>query len=141
MKPYEGSDFYNIDSLLTDEEKMIRDTVREFVSKEVIPIIEKHDREGTFPKQLIPQLADLGVFGATIKGYGCAGLNYVSYGLIMQELERGDSGLRSFVSVQGALAMYAIAAYGSEEQKLKFLPEMAKGKMIGRGHIKILFTD
>ncbi len=131
MKPYEGSDFYSIDSLLSDEEKMIRDTVRDFVSKEVIPIIEKHDREGTFPKELIPQLADLGVFGATIKGYGCAGLSYVSYGLIMQELERGDSALRSFVSVQGALAMNAISAYGSEEHKNKYLPEMAKGKMIG----------
>src|ERR1035437_2158117 len=119
MKPYEAVDFYNIDGLLNDEEKMIRDTVRSWVSNELIPIIEKHDREGTFPKHLIPQLAELGTLGATIKGYECAGLSYTSYGLIMQELERGDSGLRSFVSVQGALCMSPIFAYGSEEQKLK----------------------
>lgn len=131
MKQYEGSDFYQIDTLLSEEEKMIRDTIRSWVSKELIPIIEKHDREGTFPKHLIPQLAEMGTLGATIKGYGCAGLSYTSYGLIMTELERGDSGLRSFVSVQGALCMYPISAYGTEEQKQKFLPEMAKGKVIG----------
>lgn len=131
MKSYEGSDFFNLDSLLTEEELMIRDTVREFVSKEVVPIIEKHDREGSFPKHLIPKFAELGMLGATIKGYGCAGLSYTAYGLIMQELERGDSSLRSFVSVQGALAMGAIAMYGDEEQKEKFLPQMAQGKLIG----------
>jgi len=131
MKPFEGVDFYNIDSMLSDEEKMIRDTLRQWVSKEVIPIIEKHDREGTFPKSLIPQLAELGTLGATIKGYGCAGLSYTAYGLMMQELERGDSGLRSFVSVQGALCMFPIFAYGTEEQKQKYLPQMAKGKIIG----------
>lgn len=131
MKPFEGVDFYNVDSMLSDEEKMIRDTIRQWVSKEVIPIIEKHDREGTFPKSLIPQLAELGTLGATIKGYECAGLSYTSYGLIMQELERGDSGLRSFVSVQGALCMFPIFAYGTEEQKQKYLPQMAKGKVIG----------
>ncbi|MCC6278259.1 MAG: acyl-CoA dehydrogenase family protein [Oligoflexia bacterium] len=131
MKAFEGSDFYNIDSLLNEEERMIRDTVRAWVSKEVIPIIEKHDREGTFPKNLIPQLAEMGTLGATIKGYECAGLSYTTYGLIMQELERGDSGLRSFVSVQGALCMYPIFAYGNEEQKQKYLPGMAKGKLIG----------
>jgi len=131
MKPFEAVDFYNIDSMLSDEEKMIRDTIRQWVSKEVIPIIEKHDREGTFPKSLIPQLAELGTLGATIKGYECAGLSYTAYGLIMQELERGDSGLRSFVSVQGALCMFPIFAYGTEEQKQKYLPQMAKGKIIG----------
>lgn len=131
MKTYEALDFYEIDGLLTSEEKMIQDTVRSWVSKEVIPIIEKHDREGTFPTQLIPQLAEMGTLGATLKGYGCAGLNYTSYGLIMQELERGDSGLRSFVSVQGALCMFPIYAYGNEEQKQKYLPGMAQGKLIG----------
>jgi glutaryl-CoA dehydrogenase len=131
MKTFEGVDFYNVDSMLSDEEKMIRDTIRQWVSKEVIPIIEKHDREGTFPKSLIPQLAELGTLGATIKGYECAGLSYTAYGLIMQELERGDSGLRSFVSVQGALCMFPIFAYGTEEQKQKYLPQMAKGKVIG----------
>jgi glutaryl-CoA dehydrogenase len=131
MKKFEGVDFYNIDSLLSDEEKMIRDTIRQWVSKEVLPIIEKHDRDGTFPKELIPQLAELGTLGATLKGYECAGLGYTAYGLIMQELERGDSGLRSFVSVQGALCMFPIFAYGTEEQKQKYLPGMAKGKIIG----------
>src|SRR4051812_1104265 len=129
MKPYEGSDFYNIDSMLTSDERMVRDTVRQFVTKEIIPIIEKHDRDGTFPKNLIPQLAEMGTLGATLKGYGCAGLSYTAYGLIMQELERGDSGIRSFVSVQGALCMYPIYAYGTEEQKQKYLPGMAAGKI------------
>lgn len=131
MKPYSGSDFYNIDSLLNDEERMVRDTIRQFVSKELLPVIEKHDREGTFPKELIPQLAEMGTLGATIKGYECAGLTYTAYGLIMQELERGDSGVRSFVSVQGALCMYPIFAYGNEEQKQKYLPKMARGEYIG----------
>lgn len=131
MKPYTAPDFLDIDSHLSEDERMIRDTVRQFVSKEVMPIIEKHHREGTFPKHLIPMLAELGTLGATIQGYGCAGLNYTSYGLIMQELERGDSGLRSFVSVQGALCMYPIAAFGTEAHKQKYLPQMAQGKMIG----------
>src|SRR6186997_2318743 len=131
MRPFNGPDFFDVASHLNEDELMIRDTVRQFVSKEVIPIIEKHNREGTFPKELIPQLAEMGTLGATIQGYGCAGLNYTSYGLIMQELERGDSGVRSFVSVQGALCMYPIAAYGTEAHKKKYLPEMAKGKMIG----------
>jgi glutaryl-CoA dehydrogenase len=131
MKPYDAPDFLNLDSYFTDDERMIRDTVRQFVSREIIPIIEKHHREGTFPKQLIPQLAELGMFGATIQGYGCAGLSYTTYGLIMQELERGDSGLRSFVSVQGALCMYPIAAFGTEAHKQKYLPGMAQGKIIG----------
>jgi glutaryl-CoA dehydrogenase len=131
MKPYDAPDFLDLDSYFSDDERMIRDTVRQFVSREIIPIIEKHHREGTFPRHLIPQLAELGMFGATIHGYGCAGLSYTAYGLIMQELERGDSGLRSFVSVQGALAMYPIAAFGTEAHKQKYLPGMAQGKIIG----------
>lgn len=128
---YEGYDFLHIDNQLSDEEKMIRDTVRHFTTKEIMPIISKHYEDGTFPIHLIPMLAEMGTFGATIEGYGCAGLNYTSYGLIMQELERGDSGLRSFVSVQGALCMFPIAAFGTEAHKQKYLPKMAKGEMIG----------
>ena len=128
---YEGFDFLHIDNQLSEEEKMIRDTVRQFTTKEIMPIISKHYEDGTFPTHLIPMLAELGTFGATIEGYGCAGLNYTSYGLIMQELERGDSGLRSFVSVQGALCMFPIFAFGTEEHKRKYLPKMAKGEMIG----------
>ncbi|MBX9767196.1 MAG: acyl-CoA dehydrogenase family protein [Bdellovibrionales bacterium] len=131
MKPYSAPDFFNVDLHLSDEERMIRDTVRNYVSKEIIPIIEKHHREGTFPKHLIPQLAEMGLLGSTIHGYGCAGLSYTSYGLIMQELERGDSGLRSFVSVQGALCMFPISAFGTEAHKQKYLPGMAAGKLIG----------
>ena len=125
MKAYEAVDFLDIDSHLTDEERMIRDTIRQFTTKEIMPIIAKHYDEGTFPKHLIPLLAEMGTLGATIEGYGCAGLNYTSYGLIMQELERGDSGIRSFVSVQGALCMYPIYAFGTEEHKQKYLPKMA----------------
>lgn len=128
---YRGLDFYDIDELLSDEERMARDSVRDFVSREVIPVIEQHDRDGTFPKQLIPTVAELGLLGANLEGYGCAGMSAVGYGLCMQELERGDSGLRSFASVQGSLCMYPIHAYGSEEQKQKYLPGMAEGKLIG----------
>ncbi len=128
---FAGLDFYNLDSLLSEEEILVRDTVRAFVSSKVIPIIEKHNREATFPMELVPQIAELGILGASLKGYGCAGLNNVAYGLIMQELERGDSGLRSFASVQGSLVMYPIYSYGSEEQKEKWLPEMAAGTKIG----------
>lgn len=131
MKNFEAPDFYNIDEWLTDEERMVRDTVREFTSKEIMPIIADCYMKDEFPKQLIPQFAELGMLGATINGYECAGLNYTSYGLIMQELERGDSGLRSFVSVQGALCMFPIFAYASEELKKKYLPKMAKGELIG----------
>ena len=131
MQSYVAPDFLNIDAHLTSEEKMIRDSVREFVSKEIIPIISTHYENGTFPVDLIHPLAELGTLGATIQGYGCAGTSYTSYGLIMQELERGDSGIRSFVSVQGALCMYPIAAFGSEEHKKKYLPKMAKGELIG----------
>lgn len=128
---FEPIDFYAVDDLLTSDEKLVRQSVREFVDREVMPHIADWFERGEFPKHIIPSLAQLGVFGANIQGYGCAGLSDVAYGLIMQEIERGDSGLRSFVSVQGALAMHAIASYGTEEQKQKFLPKMARGEWIG----------
>lgn len=131
MKAFEAPDFFNIDALLTDEEKMIRDAIRQYTSNEIMPIIANHYEAGTFPKQLIPALAEMGTLGATIQGYGCAGVSYTAYGLIMQELERGDSGIRSFVSVQGALCMYPIYKFGTEAQKQKYLPKMAKGEFIG----------
>src|ERR1700739_2757806 len=130
MFPFRGVDYMEIDSLLSDQEKLVRSTVREFVDKEVIPHIEEWSREGKFPKHLIPIMAELGLFGANMEGYGCAGMSNVEYGLIMQELERGDSGLRSFVSVQGALVMYPIKEYGSEAQKDYWLPRMAAGDRI-----------
>ncbi|WP_342379223.1 acyl-CoA dehydrogenase family protein [Myxococcus stipitatus] len=125
------TDLFLLDDLLSPEEKAVRDTVAAFVDREVLPIIGGHFRDGTFPRHLIPQLAEMGVLGANLQGYGCAGLNTVSYGLILQELERGDSGLRSFASVQGSLCMFPIHAYGSDEQKERFLPAMAKGQVIG----------
>jgi glutaryl-CoA dehydrogenase len=125
------TDLYRIDDMLSAEEKAIRDTVAKFIDTEYLPIVGKHFRNHTFPTHLIPTLADMGIFGATIKGYGCAGLSNVAYGLILQELERGDSGLRSFASVQSSLCMFPIDAYGSEEQKQRFLPGMAQGKLIG----------
>ena len=132
MNKFQGVDYYNIESLLSSEEIMIRDTVREFVSEEIIPIIEKYNREASFPSQLIPKMAELNLFGNTLpQKYGCAELNYVSYGLIAQELERGDSGIRSFVSVQSSLVMYPIFTFGSEEQKDKWLPGLANGTKIG----------
>jgi glutaryl-CoA dehydrogenase len=131
MRKFDGVDFMEIDGLFSEEEIAVRDTVRDFVTERVIPIIEKHNREGTFPAHLIPGMAELGVYGANIQGYGCPGLNNVAYGLIMQELERGDSGLRSFVSVQGGLCMYPILAYGSDAQKDKYLPGMGRGEIIG----------
>ena len=131
MKKFDGVDFLEIDGLFSEDEIAVRDLARKFVSERVIPIIEGHNRAGTFPMDLVPEMGELGFYGATIDGYGCAGLSSVQYGLIMQELERGDSGLRSFVSVQGALCMYPIFAYGSEAQRKKYLPEMATGKIIG----------
>lgn len=132
MQKFIGVDYYNSESLLSEEEKMIRDSVREFVSAEVIPIIEKYNRESIFPIQLIPLMSELGLFGTTLpQKYGCAELNNVAYGLVMQELERGDSGIRSFVSVQSALVMYPIFTFGSEEQKDFWLPHLAKGEKIG----------
>ena len=125
------TDLYNVDSLLTEEERMVRDTVREFVRERVLPIIGEHFEAGTFPHSLIPEIAQLGLLGMHIEGYGCAGLSATCYGLACQELEYGDSGLRSFVSVQGSLAMFPISAYGSEEQKQRWLPKMAAGEVIG----------
>ncbi len=125
-------DFYNIDSVLSEEERAVRDSVRRFVDERVLPIIGDAYVQGRFPKELIPEMGELGVFGANLpEVYGCAGLNNVQYGLIMQELERGDSGVRSFASVQGALAMYPIYAFGSEAQKHAHLPKMATGEIIG----------
>src|SRR5436305_1074631 len=124
--------FYNIDSALSEEERAVRDTIRSFVDENVLPIIGDCYIEGRFPKEIIPQMAELGMFGANLpEEYGCAGLNNVAYGLIMQELERGDSGVRSFASVQGALVMYPIHAFGSDEQKRHWLPKMASGEVIG----------
>ncbi len=132
MKSFNGLDYYNIQDLFTDEEKLVQTSVREFVSNEIIPIIEKHYREGTFPHEVIPKLGELGVFGITLpEKYSCANLNNVAYGLAMQELERGDSGIRSFASVQNSLVMYPIFTFGSEEQKQKWLPKLATGEKIG----------
>jgi glutaryl-CoA dehydrogenase len=129
---YTGVDFYDIDSLLSEEERAVRDTVRQWVSDALIPVIGQAYDEARFPKELIPGMAELGLFGANLpEEYGCAGLNNVAYGLIMQELERGDSGIRSFASVQGALVMYPIHAFGSDEQKKHWLPKLAAGEEIG----------
>lgn len=128
---FPGVDFLNLDEQLSDDEIAIRDATRAFVDDKVMPIIEHHHRAGTFPKELVPQIAELGLLGANLEGYGCAGINNVSYGLVMQELERGDSGLRSFVSVQGALVMYPLYAFGSEAQKNEWLPKLASGEAIG----------
>ncbi len=131
MIPFSSIDYYALDDLLTGEERMIRQSVRDFVDREALPEIELHHSRETFPSQLIPRMAELGLFGANLKGYGCAGFNDIAYGLICQELERCDSGLRSMVSVQGSLCMYPIYAFGSEAQKAKWLPEMAAGRVIG----------
>jgi glutaryl-CoA dehydrogenase len=130
--PFEGVDFYDVESLLSEEERAVRDTVRRFVDDEVMPIIGEQYIRGAFPAQLIPQIGALGMLGANLpEQYGCAGLNNVAYGLIMQELERGDSGLRSFASVQGALVMYPIHEYGSESQRREWLPKLASGELVG----------
>src|SRR5438105_3660807 len=126
-----ATDLYNIDHLLSEEERMVRDTVRKFVNDRVLPIIGEHFEAGTFPRELIPEIAELGLLGMHLEGYGGAGLSAVCYGLACQELEAGDSGLRSFVSVQGSLAMFPIYAFGSEEQKQRWLPRMARGEVIG----------
>jgi glutaryl-CoA dehydrogenase len=129
---FEGVDFYDVDSLLSEEERAVRDTVRAWVDEQLLPVIGQHYLEGRFPLHLVPQMAQLGFFGANLpEQYGCAGLNNVAYGLIMQELERGDSGVRSFASVQGALVMYPIHAFGSEEQRRHWLPKLAAGEVIG----------
>src|SRR3954464_654465 len=125
-------DFFHIDSQLSEEERAVRDSVRRFVDERVLPIIGKCYVDGRFPKELVPEMAELGVFGANLpEEYGCAGLNNVAYGLMLQELERGDSGVRSFASVQGSLCMYPIPAFGSQAQKGRWLPRMARGEAIG----------
>ncbi len=131
MEKFRGVDYYGIDALLSEDERMVRDAIRDWVEAEYLPIVIEHHRQGTFPVALLPKLGELGVFGATLKGYGCAGLNNVAYGLIMQELERGDSGLRSAASVQSALVMYPIHAYGSDAQKERWLPALAAGTAVG----------
>ena len=131
MSTFEAADFYNLEELLTAEERRSRDDVRSWVEERFLPVVAQHYRDGTFPMELVPELARLNAFGPSIKGYGCAGFGSVASGLIMQELERGDSGLRTFASVQGSLAMMAIDFFGSEEQKNRWLPEMAKGDKLG----------
>jgi len=124
-------DFYALDEELQDEERLVRDNVRRFVDQKIIPIIGKHYQDGTFPHELVAEFAELGLLGANLEGYGCAGMGDVAYGLAMQELERGDSGVRSFCSVQGSLCMYPIHAFGSDAQKERYLPGMAAGEIIG----------
>jgi glutaryl-CoA dehydrogenase len=131
MEKFRGVDYYGVEALLSDEERMVRDAVRGWVEAEFLPLVTEHHRAGTFPLAVVPQLGELGIFGASLKGYGCAGLSNVAYGLIMQELERGDSGLRSFASVQSGLVMYPIHRYGSDGQKDRWLPALQQGTAIG----------
>src|ERR1700689_2410669 len=131
MPSFSGGDFLDFDSLLSTEEKLARATARKFVDAEILPIIEQHNREGKFPLPLVPMMAELAFFGAHLNGYGWAGMSNVEYGLVMQEIERGDSAIRSFVSVQSALVMYPIYSFGSAEQKEKWIPRMQQGKAIG----------
>jgi glutaryl-CoA dehydrogenase len=131
MTRFPGVDFMQFDSLLSEQELLVRRTARQFVDDRVIPVIRDAYNDACLPKALIGEMAELGFFGANLEGYGCAGMNNIEYGLLMQEIERGDSGLRSFVSVQGALVMYPIHAYGTEEQKQKWLPKLQAGKAIG----------
>ena len=128
---FRGVDFLEIDGLLSDDERLVRDNTRKFIEENLIPIIEECNREGRFPRDLVKPMGELGFFGASLKGYGCAEMSNVEYGLVMQELERGDSGIRSFVSVQSALVMYPIYAFGSDEQKNKWLPALQKGEKLG----------
>jgi glutaryl-CoA dehydrogenase len=128
---FKGVDFIEFDGLLNQEERLVRDTTRRFIEDNLIPIIEQCNRDGRFPRELVKPMAELGFFGASLKGYGCAGMSNVEYGLVMQELERGDSGVRSFVSVQSALVMYPIYTFGSDAQKEKWLPALAKGEKLG----------
>jgi glutaryl-CoA dehydrogenase len=131
MARFPGVDYLRIDSLFSEQELLVRETARRFVDERVIPVIRDCFRDARFPKELIPEMASLGFLGANLEGYGCAGMNNVEYGLVMQELERGDSGLRSFVSVQGALVMYPILTFGSDEQKQRWLPRLQSGAAIG----------
>src|SRR3546814_382497 len=132
MGQYNAPDYYLLDELIGDEHLLIRNSVRQWVTNELIPVIEDHAQRAEFPKQLLPGMAQLGLFGPTIpEAYGGAGLDYLAYGIMMQELERGDSGIRSTASVQGSLVMYPIHAYGSEEQKQRYLPKLANGELMG----------
>ena len=131
MPPFRGVDYLLIDSLFNEQELLVRQTARQFVDERLMPLIRDCFRDARFPSELIPELGRLGFLGANLEGHGCAGMSNVEYGLIMQELERGDSGLRSFVSVQGALVMYPILTYGSEEQKRKWLPRLQSGEVVG----------
>ena len=131
MEKFRGVDYYGIDDLLTEEQRMMRDAVRDWVEAKFLPVVSQHHRDGTFPMELARDLGEMGVFGATLKGYGCTGLDNVAYGLIMQELERGDSGLRSFASVQSGLVMYPIYSYGSDGQKDRWLPRLQSGAALG----------
>ena len=131
MEKFRGVDYYGIDDLLTEEQRMMRDAVRDWVEAKFLPVVSQHHRDGTFPMELAKDLGEMGVFGATLTGYGCAGLDHVAYGLIMQELERGDSGLRSFASVQSGLVMYPIHSYGSDAQKDRWLPRLQSGEALG----------
>src|ERR1700741_3091216 len=124
-------DLFDVRTSLSDEERMVQDSVARLVDAKILPVIQKHFEDHTFPHDLVPEIAALGLLGSSLEGYGCAGMNSVSFGLICQELERGDSGIRSFVSVQWSLCMYPIHAYGSEAQREKYLPRMAKGELIG----------
>ncbi len=128
---FRGVDYFSIDSLFTEQELLVRQTARRFTDERIAPVIRDCFRDGRFPSELIPEMAELGFFGANLEGYGCAGMSNTEYGLIMQEIERGDSGLRSFVSVQGALVMYPIYTYGSDEQKNRWLPRLQRGQSIG----------
>src|ERR1051325_11347648 len=131
MARFPGVDYLRIDSFLSEQELLVRETARRFVDERVLPVIRDCFRDARFPKELIPEMASLGFLGANLEGYGCAGMTNVEYGLIMQELERGDSGLRSFVTVQGALVMYPILTYGSDEQKQRWLPQLQSGAALG----------
>jgi len=131
MRKFDGVDLYNLDSLLSDEEKAVRQLVRDWTEDNVIPIIEGHCRDATFPHHLVSQMGEMGLLGVNLHGYGCAGMSNVAYGLVCQELERGDSGIRSFASVQGSLVLFTFWKFGSEEQKQKYLPKLATGEFIG----------
>src|SRR5215470_1781196 len=128
---FKGVDFIGLEALLNQEERLVRDTTRRFVEENVVPIIEQCNRDGKFPRHLVKPMAELGFFGASLKGYGCAGMSNVEYGLVTQELERGDSGIRSFVSVQSALVMHPIYAFGSDQQKNTWLPALQSGEKLG----------
>src|ERR1700684_2392083 len=128
---FQNFDFLSLDAGFSEDELLVRRTARDFVEDNIVPIIEDCFREGRFPRELVPLMGELGFFGASLEGYGCAGMSNVEYGLVTQELERGDSGLRSFVSVQSALVMYPIYTFGSDEQKNTWLPALAKGEKLG----------